>query len=125
MAVQAKALTVAHVMKTEQSCCDDACVQDVSDGQRAKSGILDPPDQNVGRASVGFFNWRQDCLHAGQEEACFTCRCAALQFVRNELGGGLVVRAWSWFRDTWTSESPTSLQVHIEWRAVHRPSKFF
>ena len=69
--VQAVALTVAQVIKLEQFCCGDACLQDVctvggmlvllygcarvSDGQRARSGILDRPEPVHGRTDVGFF----------------------------------------------------------------------
>ena len=69
--VQAQALTVAQVMRMEQFCCGDACLQDVctvggmlvllygcagvSDGQRATAGILDLPDQNAVSGAIGFF----------------------------------------------------------------------
>ena len=70
-AVQARALTVAQVMRMEQFCCGDAGLQDVcasggmlvllygcarvSDGHRATAGILDLPDQNAVSGAIGFF----------------------------------------------------------------------
>ena len=63
VAVQARALTVAQVMRMEQFCCGDAGLQDVcalggmlvllygcaraSDGHRATAGTLDLPGQNA------------------------------------------------------------------------------